>query len=185
LTNEVNENVKTINYLYSWRSRHEVHLKNLYDYHIPKLLEHWAINGNRNGIEYRFPLLDKRIIEYMLKVPSKVLFKDGFDRIIMREIGKGIIPDEIRCHDSKNDPVRIDSLYSLLDDVCENLMDEIPVFKYNPDLSFVSFDLLEADILRYKKGEMKGRPGELFTILIFLKNFHEFARSYYNHGSKC
>ncbi len=36
------------------------------------------MNGFRKGVEYRYPLLDKRIIEYMLKVPSELLCKTDF-----------------------------------------------------------------------------------------------------------
>lgn len=180
LKTSVNSRSKTLNDHFFWRSRRDVHLNLLNDYHITQRLDHWSINGIRSGIEYRYPLLDKRIIEYMLAVPSKVLFKDGVNRILLREIGNGILPDEIRWHVSKNDPVRVKKLYDLLDEVNEQLMDEVERYKANPDFNFIRFDLLEEDILKYRRGESMGRPCEQFTILFFLKMGHEFAQSYYN-----
>jgi len=174
------EKLKTLNDFYSWRSRKQVHLRMLNDYHITERLEDWAINGFRKGIEYRYPLIDKRIIEYMFKVPSKILCQDGFDRFIAREIGQGIIPDVVRWHVSKNDPIRINQLYKLYDSITVQLMDELEVFRANPVFNFIRFDLLKEDFLKFKKGELKGRPGQLFEILFFLKNMNEFIKAYCN-----
>ena len=49
-------------------------------------MDDWFLSGARYGIEYRYPLLDKDIIEYMLKVPSKLLFKRDYSRSIIREL---------------------------------------------------------------------------------------------------
>ena len=54
------------------RSRREVHLQLLAMGHLAARTGDWYVHGQRNGIEYRYPLLDKRIVEYMLKVPSQI-----------------------------------------------------------------------------------------------------------------
>ena len=71
LDNSLLKKPKTINNLYFWKSRREMHLRLLYDGHLSERTEDWTINGVRSGIEYRYPLLDKRIIEFIMKVPSK------------------------------------------------------------------------------------------------------------------
>ena len=41
----------------------------------------------------------------MLKVPSELLCKTDYFRPLLREIGEGILPDEVRLHEQKYDPV--------------------------------------------------------------------------------
>ncbi len=37
---------------------------------IERRMEHWATSGARKNLEYRFPMLDKRLIEFMLGIPA-------------------------------------------------------------------------------------------------------------------
>jgi len=171
---------KTINDLFYWRSRKEIHLRYLYLYHLTERTEDWNINGCRTGIEYRYPLLDKRIIEFMLKTPSKLLINGGTSRTLLREIAKDLWPDKINSTLSKNDPARINHLYTLEDEVITALFDEINTFRSNPIFDFINFDILEKDIEDFKDGLIKKHPSKQFPMLIFLKNVHEFSKGYYN-----
>ena len=76
-------------------SRRKFHLEMLRFYHLQERCESWFIMGYRNGIEYRYPLLDKRIIEYMLSVPSELLCKTDHFRPVIRELGEGILPSRM------------------------------------------------------------------------------------------
>ena len=173
------EKAKTINDLYYWKSRHEIHEHWLYDYHLQERMEDWSVNGFREGVEYRFPLIDKRIVEFMFQVPSKLLFSDCHSRIMLRKIGDSFLPKNVIWSESKNDPLRMDALYNLADDVCEHLFDEIPHFKKNPVFGIINFKLLEDDIAKYKRKELNSRPYELFDILFFIKKIHEYTNAYY------
>ncbi len=86
-------------------SRQQVHLGVLRFYHFQERCETWAVNGFRKGVEYRYPLLDRRIIEYMLKVPSAMLCKTDYFRPLLRLISEGILPEEVRWQADKSDPV--------------------------------------------------------------------------------
>lgn len=178
LSSEIKSKPDTIDDLFNWRSRRELHLRYLYLYHIVERIEDWGIHGCMDGIEYRYPLVDKRIIEFMLRIPSRLLFKNGINRIIMRELSEDLLPEDVRWHVSKNDPVRMDALYELEDKVCEQLMNRIDEYKSNPELDFINFDLLIQDIEDYKKGRIKERPGKIFDILFFLQKTHAFTKDY-------
>ena len=172
------QKIKTINDLYYWKSRRDMHKNWLYTYHISERLEDWSINGFRQGIEYRYPLLDKRIVEYMFKVPSKILFEGQYSRIMIRKIAENILPKEVVWSQSKNDPLRMNALYKLYDEACEKLMASVDDFKSNPIFEIVNFNLLKDDINKYKTGNLKGNPSELFAILLFLKKADEFSKEY-------
>ncbi len=170
---------KTLRAFDCYRSRREFHLNMLYTYHISERTGPWCIFGHKNGIVYRYPLLDKRIIEYMLKVPSRLLVKDNkYTRIIPREISSGLLPETIRWRIGKSDPAS----FSITDQQAKEkgllFMDEIANFKANPDLYFVDFGLLERTVEMFKQGTYRQDKVDLFGQIVTLKFLHEFAKSY-------
>lgn len=56
-----------------------------------------------NGIDIRLPFMDKRVIEYCLKVPGSEKFKNGVTRAYFREGMRGITPDEVLDKHTKAD----------------------------------------------------------------------------------
>ena len=48
-----------------------------------------------SGLEARVPFADHRIVEYVWNVPKEMKFKNGLVKSLLRNAGKGLIPDEI------------------------------------------------------------------------------------------
>lgn len=48
-----------------------------------------------NSIETRVPFLDEDLVEFALKIPSDLKFKNGESKYILKKAAEGIIPDEI------------------------------------------------------------------------------------------
>lgn len=170
----------TLRSFYCFRSRQEFQVGMIYTYHLSERTEYWAVAGYKNGATYRYPLLDKRIIEYMLKVPSKLLVKDStYTRIILREITEGLLPDSIRWRVEKGDNALFALMSSQMKDRALLFIDEVSEFKKNPDLYFVDFDLLEQAIGQFRNDEEKYlEPDQLFESLIVFKTLHELTTSY-------
>jgi asparagine synthase (glutamine-hydrolysing) len=169
---------KAIKAYYFYRSRHQFHLKMLHFYHLQDRCENWMISGYRKGIEYRYPLLDKRIIEYMLKVPSELLCKTDYSRPLLREISEGVIPEEVRMHRSKNDPVYWAWMDEFFREASVEFMNEVDVWRGNPDLYFIDFALLSEDIRKYKELPDSVDSKILFRALVYTKAIHEFTLAY-------
>jgi asparagine synthase (glutamine-hydrolysing) len=55
----------------------------------------------RYGIEFRFPFLDRRLVEFCLAIPSNQKIQNGWSRMIMRRALAGILPEEIRWRPGK------------------------------------------------------------------------------------
>jgi asparagine synthase (glutamine-hydrolysing) len=163
---------------YFYTSRRNLHLGLLHFYHLQERCESWTISGCHRGVEYRYPLLDKRIIEYMLKVPSEILCDLKDDRIILREISKGLLPEEVRWHWQKNDPVAsaVDKYY--FKEAAIKFIHKTEEWKSNPDLFFINFSLLEKDIRRFQNGTLK-KPEVLFRALVYIKVIHSFILKYH------
>ncbi len=171
--------LKTYKNYYCYRSRRGYQLGLLYNYHLSERTECWAITGRKNGVEYRYPLLDKRIIEYMLKVPSKLLVKDSkYTRIILREISEGLLPESVRWRLGKRDPAffAIEKQRTIQKGLL--FIDEINAFKANPDLYFIDFELFEQEVERFKKDKDYPQAKKLCADILALKMFHEFTKSY-------
>lgn len=170
---------RAISNFYFHRSRRQMHLNVFRFYNLPERCESWYRLGFRRGIEYRYPLLDKRIIEYILKVPSEHLCRTGYFRPLLREIGKGILHEEVRLNQDKNDPVYWAYWDKLIKSTAQSFMGEADQWKTNPDLHFIDFDLLlrDMELLKQRTGDINEKV--LFRSLVYIKSINEFTKKYH------
>ena len=169
---------RAISSFYFHRSRRQMHLNVFRFYNLPERCESWYHLGFQKGIEYRYPLLDKRIIEYILKVPSELLCKSDHFRPLLREIGKGILPEEVRLNESKNDPVYRSWMDGLFREAAFHYMEEVDAWRDNKDLQFIDFDLLMDDISGYRSQSLAIDSKVLFRGMVYIKAIHEFTMKY-------
>ena len=78
--------------------------------HLSARIEDWAASGTRHGIEYRYPLLDRRVMEFALGLPPEQFQRGGHSRLLMRQALREVLPPEVCWHTSKADPARLDAL---------------------------------------------------------------------------
>lgn len=69
-------------------------------------LEDWAISGAVHGIEYRYPLLDRRLLEFVYSLPPRMFRRAGTRRWLIRTATEGLIPDVVRLNGRKTEPLR-------------------------------------------------------------------------------
>ena len=74
-------------------------------------IEGWAAGGARRGIEYRYPLLDRRLLEFALGLPPEQFLRGKWNRWLMRHALRDVLPPSIRWNQSKHDPARYDPLF--------------------------------------------------------------------------
>ncbi|MFC2152303.1 asparagine synthase-related protein [Bacteroidota bacterium] len=70
--------------------------------HVSQRLEYCALIARKYGIEYRYPLLDKRLIEYYLAIPTRLKARNGIGRYIIRRAIEGIVPERIQWRNDKS-----------------------------------------------------------------------------------
>lgn len=68
---------------------------------IPERIEETALLARQHGIEYRYPFLDVKLLEFFYSLPSEYKYKDGMGRYIFRKAMEGILPDKIRMRTDK------------------------------------------------------------------------------------
>jgi len=168
-------NRANIKRFYFYKSRRQLHLGFLYCYYLPVRMEQWHISGQRAGIVYRYPLLDKDIVEYILKVPSRLMFSGRYSRIILREIGKDILPESVRWRTRGSDPATEKWAKEVAKECYAELVDQVEVFKGNNALRFLDFDALERAL---KTGTSTICGMHIPALLVWIKFHHELTKWY-------
>jgi asparagine synthase (glutamine-hydrolysing) len=166
------------NKLLSWKSRKDVHIRFIDYYHLASRMEEWAIYGDRLGIEYRYPLLDKRIIEYVIAIPSKLLYKEK--RLIMKELCKGILPEKVVQYNKLSDEAHGIKFDEIIHDGFDILLADFELYKKNPYLSFINFDLLMDDIQEYKKKPRLSELPENLKLLFRVNSIQVITSNFLN-----
>ncbi len=163
-------------------SRKDFHLGMLRHYHLQQRCEAWSMIGFLSGVEYRYPLLDWRLIEFVIKVPSEILSLESMPRPLLRAVAKGLIPEEIRISRSKADPVYSRFLQHVFTETGIHLSGEIIEWRYNPDLSFADFDLLERDLKLHQEEGRADDTWQLYRAIVYLKAMHVFSERYHRRS---
>lgn len=86
-----------------WTSVRRAQLGLLRHGHIEDRIEDWAASGARLGLAYRYPLLDRRLLEFALGLPPEQFRRGHWNRCVMRRAFDGILPREICWNPSKRE----------------------------------------------------------------------------------
>ncbi|WP_444995379.1 asparagine synthase-related protein [Aliikangiella sp. IMCC44359] len=70
--------------------------------HVLYRLEDSAVGAASYGVDYRYPLLDIRLLQFCLAYPSKLKVTNGVKRNMIRQAMIGILPDKIRLRHDKS-----------------------------------------------------------------------------------
>lgn len=73
-------------------------------------MEGWAADGARRGLEYRYPLLDQRLLEFTLGLPPEQFLRGKWSRWLMRRAMQGTLPPQVCWNADQSDPVRYGAL---------------------------------------------------------------------------
>ena len=68
---------------------------------LPMLLRYADRNSMAFSREARLPFLDYDLVDYCLTLPDSLYINDGWQKIVLREATKGVIPEEIRWRTDK------------------------------------------------------------------------------------
>lgn len=62
---------------------------------LPELLRYADRSSMASSRELRLPLLDRRIAELAFSLPAEFLYRDGVTKRILRDVGRGLVPDDV------------------------------------------------------------------------------------------
>jgi asparagine synthase (glutamine-hydrolysing) len=70
--------------------------------HLATRMEAWSMQSSEIGISYRYPLLDRRLLECYLSMPRDLYFSDGKSRYLARAVVKDVLPTTVNKIDIAN-----------------------------------------------------------------------------------
>jgi asparagine synthase (glutamine-hydrolysing) len=74
--------------------------------HISTRMSLWSTWAGPLGIQYRYPLMDKRLLEFSLSLPSDMLWQTNRGRVVYRVAMRDTLPDRYSKHDTVNEAKR-------------------------------------------------------------------------------
>ena len=131
-----------------------------------------------SGLEARVPFADHRIMEYVWNVPWDMKTRDGLVKNLLRQSGKGLLPDEILFRKKSPYPKTYDTAYEkLLVDRVRDMMDDIhsPVMDFLDRKKLARFLTSPSDYGKPWYGQLMAGPQMLAYILqvnFWLKTYH-------------
>ena len=64
--------------------------------HLTYVLEEIAWRAAQHGLGYTLPLLDREVLEYMIRLPGAFFMQGGRGRTVMRDSVAGVLPEQVR-----------------------------------------------------------------------------------------
>jgi asparagine synthase (glutamine-hydrolysing) len=68
-------------------------------------MEEWGADAARWGLDYRYPLLDRRLLEFCLALPPEQYVRQGWTRYLFRRTIDALVPASLPWQRDKRDPV--------------------------------------------------------------------------------
>ena len=69
--------------------------------HIPERIEETSLLAQQHGVEYRYPYLDVKLVEFFYSLPFEYKYRNGTGRYLFRLAMRGILPEKIRIRPDK------------------------------------------------------------------------------------
>lgn len=166
---------------YTYRSRRDRQLKLLDSFRFAQRTDNTHPIGQRFGVAYRYPLLDIRIVEFMLSLPSSVIYHPERERNLFRESIKELLPASICERSRKTDPALNAFSESYYRHCAEHLMKNFMQYKLNPDLKCFNFDAIERDFKLLQQGNESNMDKHILYCSIFnCEMIDRFIKHYNN-----
>ena len=122
--------------LYGWGNRTRSMIKLLNFGYLPNRMDSWSLFGEKFGIEYKYPLLDKELLEFWLSIPTEYTYQTMNSRYLYREALKGILPEKIRTRKNKDEDVLEKKMNNYFELMKKEVINHPELFSSNKQLHF-------------------------------------------------
>ncbi len=115
--------------------------------HLTRRIESWAMHGAARGLVYRYPLLDRELVEFVLGLPPELYFADGRSRAVFRGAARGILPETFRATRDKSEPVAVEVVGAVLEQAVLTLYAKTrPLFAKHRAARYVNVAAIQAQV---------------------------------------
>lgn len=147
-----------------------------YANHITERMQAWAAAARPLGLEYRYPLTDRRIMEFAYGLPPEQFVQGGHRRMLMRRAMATLLPGDVAWSNNKMEPLRVE-IYQA--EIARAVTDALADMMASPAPS--ATHLIDPDrarqLLTGGLGE-HGQPGRMIrTLQVWNGNFYNAAET--------
>ncbi len=135
-----------------------------------------AQKGAESDIRYVFPLLDFRVVDLAVSMPTPIFLKRGINRYVYRKAFAGILPKEICDYAHKDDPARMEFGEKSADAECEALAQRMGKLDRGLFSAYLNFSEVEK-ALRSKDPNRRGNLRRILGYCWDLQEAIERSRS--------
>lgn len=137
--------------------------------HLQGRIESWVASSFNNRLEYSYPLLDKRIVEFVLGVPAKYFVHNGTGRYLFRSAAEGILPEKILWAHKKPESHRVDRSLSMSYSAYKLIIQDMS--KRNVGSNYADFSKIEGMVNTFSQNvDMIEFIPELGNVLLILQS---------------
>jgi Asparagine synthase (glutamine-hydrolyzing) len=156
---------------FSIKGKNSLMLNFIKQHHLANRMDSWAINAEKYGFEYRYPLLDKDIIEFWFSIPTKYTYHNFLGRYIFREVLKGILPEKIRNREDKGEALRITNTLRLRINAAEHAINAIEDNKWVKVTPFFNHQKFAEKADECKRDHQKTKSYKPWAFFVFTTYF--------------
>lgn len=132
---------------------------------VPTRMENCSLMAASYGIEYRWPLLDVRLINLYLSIPSHESYYKGMGRYLHRRAVEHTIPDVITWNPGKNMGKRVGV----------DKRQDAALFKKRDELHWKLREILDLEKYQQQKAALMGKHLEHFEKVLYDGNISKIA----------
>lgn len=165
--------------IYTYQSRRDIHLNYLQLGHLQERMEYCYNLGSLKEVTYKYPLLDKDLVEYVLQIPSKLIYNSFKNRYLMLLIAEHYLPAKFLEENIKRDPSIEVFDENVLYHEASKIFSNINIYKNDHFFEFIDFQKIEDDYSLFQVNQnKKEKYADLFLILFLIKNMKKFRNEF-------
>jgi len=132
-------------------------------------IESWYSYGMEQGIDYRYPLLDRKVVEFALSLPSEHFQNNRGKRVLMRKAMSPLLPKQVCWNTDKNDVFRSKSHIQSANKALLKIGTHLKKLDQPPERSiYLNYPKLVSDLTEERLQSGKVGIGKLTRAIQFL-----------------
>jgi len=139
-------------------------LRYLEQHYLNSRIDSWAVAGARADMDYRYPLLDKRLVEFAIGLPPQLYRSHGQDRYIYRAASARWLPHDICAAHTKLELKRVAEGYLLARQAASEWLDA----GAGRDNAYISMARLANEIRSLPAGEETLQERDVLNLMSVL-----------------
>ncbi|MHB0992796.1 MAG: asparagine synthase-related protein [Sulfurovum sp.] len=144
--------------------------------HIQHRIESWALMGQSNRIEYRYPLLDKRIIEFAIGIPEELFFLvECKERFLIKMTVSDLLPSDIVWFAKPSETKINQSLEKDYKNVLKIIRSSMNKIDYKRN-SYIDYEKLKADLNKIEIDRLEMREVEKIVAVCLVQNSYDIIK---------